>query len=137
VNGLVVIPRGAAATALVTEAEPRNAWGTAESWGSISTRCALRTRKKRRSAPTRKANGSNSSAGAILPLASGKDVVFMEGTDFTAYVDGDMKLKKAAFQTEKDSSSAAPAHADHKPSQPRWFSETPGNQRTNPRSCPP
>jgi len=35
--------------------------------------------------------------------------------------DGDMHLKKAAFQTEKDSSRAAPAPPDQKVSQPPGF----------------
>jgi len=121
VNGLVVIPRGAAATALVTEAEPKKRLGHGGKLGFNINSVRLKDEEKAAVRSYQESNGSNSSAGAILPLASGKDVVFMEGTDFTAYVDGDMKLKKAAFQTEKDSSSAAPAPADHKPSQPRGF----------------
>jgi hypothetical protein len=121
VNGLVVIPRGAAATALVTEAEPKKRLGHGGKLGFNINSVRLKDEEKAAVRSYQESNGSNSSAGAILLLASGKDVVFMEGTDFTAYVDGDMKLKKAAFQTEKDSSSAAPAPADHKPSQPRGF----------------
>jgi hypothetical protein len=59
--------------------------------------------------------GSNNSAGAILPLASGKEVVFTQGMEFTAYVDGDMQLKRADFQAEKSPASAAPASPDRKP----------------------
>src|SRR6266849_2427725 len=65
--------------------------------------------------------GANNAAGTILPLASGKDVVFAQGTEFTAYVDGDMKLKKEAFQAEKANSSAAPAPPDGKPTPPGGY----------------
>jgi hypothetical protein len=118
VNGLVVIPRGAAATAVVTEAEPKKRLGHGGKLGFNINWVRLRDDEKAAVRSYQESTGSNSSAGAILPLASGKDVVFTEGTDFTAYVDGDMKLKKAAFQAEKDSSSATPT--DHKPSQPRF-----------------
>jgi hypothetical protein len=121
VNGLVVIPKGAAATALVTEAEPKKRLGHGGKLGFNINSVRLRDDEKAAVRSYQESNGSSNSAGAILPLASGKDVVFTEGTDFTAYVDGDMKLKKEAFQAEKGSSSAAPAPADHKPSQPRGF----------------
>ena len=119
VNGVVVIPRGAAATAVVTEAEPKKRLGHGGKLGFNINSVRLSDDEKAAVRSYQESTGSNSSTGAILPLASGKDVVFTEGTDFTAYVDGDMKLKKAAFQGEKHSSSAAPAPADHKPSKPR------------------
>ncbi len=121
VNGLLVIPRGAAATALVTEAEPKKRLGHSGKLGFNINSVRLGDDEKAAVRSYQEGSGSNSSAGAILPLASGKDVVFTQGTDFTAYVDGDMKLKKEAFQTGKNSSSAAPAPPDHKPSQPRGF----------------
>lgn len=116
-NGLVVIPKGAAATAVVTEAEPRKRLGHSGKLGfSINS---VRLSDDEKAAVRSYQESSSSSGGAILPLASGKDAVFTEGTDFTAYVDGDMKLKKAAFQAGKDSSNTMPAPADHKPSNPR------------------
>jgi hypothetical protein len=121
VNGFVVIPKGAAATALVTEAEPKKRLGHGGKLGFNINSVRLRNDEKAAVRSYQESAGSNSSAGAILPLTSGKDVVFTEGTDFTAFVDGDMKLKREAFQREKGSSSAAPAPADRKPSQPRGF----------------
>ena len=118
VNGLVVIPRDAAATAVVAEAEPKKRLGHGGKLGFNVNSVRLSDDEKAAVRSYQESTGSNSSGGAIL---SGKDVVFTEGTDFTAYVDGDMKLKKAAFQAQKDSSSAAPAPPDHKRSQPRGF----------------
>jgi polygalacturonase len=45
---------------------------------------------------------SSASAGGALPQARGKDVIFPAGTEFTAYVDGDVHLKKEAFRAVKD-----------------------------------
>ncbi len=119
VNGLVVIPKGAAATAIVIEAEPKKRLGHGGKLGFNINTVRLWDDEKAAVRSYQESTGSNSSGGAILPLGSGKDVVFTEGTDFTAYVDGDMKLKKAAFQSEKDTSSGTPAPSDHKPSKPR------------------
>jgi hypothetical protein len=47
----------------------------------------------------------------------GKDIVFAEGSDFTAYVDGDVHLKKETFLAVKDGAKAAPATQN--PSHPR------------------
>lgn len=116
-NGLVVIPRGAAATAVVMQAEPKKRLGHGGKLGfNINS---VRLGDDEKAAIRSYQESSSSSGGAMLPLASGKDVVFTEGTDFTAYVDGDMKLKKAAFQAEKDSSNTTPAPANQKPSKPR------------------
>jgi len=119
VNGLVVIPKGAAATAIVMEAEPKKRLGHGGKLGFNINSVRLWDDEKAAVRSYQESTGSSSSGGAILPLGSGKDVVFTEGTDFTAYVDGDMKLKKAAFQAEKDTSSATPAPSEHKPSKPR------------------
>jgi len=59
--------------------------------------------------------GSNNSAGAINPLSSGKEVVFTQGTEFTAYVDGDMQLKREDFKAERNRSNAESAAPDRKP----------------------
>jgi hypothetical protein len=121
VEGLSVIPRGAVATGLVTEAEPKKRLGHGGKLAFSINFVRLRDNEKAAVRSFQESTGSNNSAGAILPLATGKEVVFAQGTEFTAYVDGDMKLKKEAFQAEKDPPSATPAPPDHKPSQPRGF----------------
>ena len=121
VDGLSVIPKGAAAAGLVTEAEPKKRLGHSGKLAFSINFVHLKDDEKAAVRFFHESSGSNNSAGAILPLASGKDVVFTQGAEFTAYVDGDIQLKKEAFQAEKDTSSAAPAPPDHKPSQPRQF----------------
>jgi len=116
-----VIPSGAAATGLVTEAEPKRRLGHGGKLAFSINSVRLRDNEKAAVRSFQESAGSNNSAGVILPLASGKEVVFTQGTEFTAYVDGDLRLRKEAFQSEKDPSSAAPALPDRKPSQPRGF----------------
>jgi hypothetical protein len=121
VNGVSVIPAGAAAAGLVKEAEPRRRLGHGGKLAfSIDSVC-LKDDEKAAVRSYQESTGANNSAGVILPLASGKDMVFVQGTEFTAYVDGDMKLKKEAFQQEKANSSGAPAPPDRKPTPPDEF----------------
>jgi hypothetical protein len=120
VDGLAVIPRGAAATGLVKEVEPRKRLGHGGKLAFSIDSVRLKDDEKAAVRSFQESSGANNSAGGILP-GSGKDVVFTQGTEFTAYVDGDMHLKKAAFQAEKDSSRAAPAPPDQKASQPLGF----------------
>jgi len=121
VDGLSVIPQGAAATGVVKEAEPKKRLGHGGKLAFSINFVRLRNDEKAAVRSFQESAGSNNSAGAILPLATGKEVVFTQGSEFTAYVDGDMKLKKEAFRAAKDDSSPAPAPPDHKPSPPRGF----------------
>src|SRR5437016_361922 len=121
VDGLAVITQGAAATGLVKEVEPRRRLGHGGKLAFSIDSVRLKDDEKAAVRSFQESSGTNNSAGVILPLASGKDVVFTQGTEFTAYVDGDMHLKKAAFEAEKDSSRAAPAPSDQKASQPPEF----------------
>ena len=119
VDGLKVIPRGAMATGVVKEAEPKKRLGRSGKLAFSIDLVRLKDNEKAAVRSFQESTGSSSSAGAVLPLATGKEVVFTQGSEFMAYVDGDMKLKKEAFQAARDDSNAAPAHPDHKPSQPR------------------
>jgi len=121
VDGLSVIPSGATAIGLVTEAEPKKRMGHGGKLAFTINFVRLKDDEKASVRSFQESTGSNSSTGAILPLSSGKDVVFAQGTEFTAYVDGDMQLKKVAFQAAKDTSSSAPAPPAQNPSQPRGF----------------
>jgi hypothetical protein len=118
IDGLSVIPQGSAAIGLVTDAEPKKRLGHGGKLAFSINFVRLKDNEKAAVRSFQESTGSNNSAGAILPLSSGKDVVFTQGTEFIAYVDGDMQLRKESFQAEKDTSSAAPAPPDHKPSQP-------------------
>ncbi len=121
VDGLAVIPQGAAATGLVKEVEPRKRLGRGGKLAFSIDSVRLKDNEKAAVRSFQESSGANNAAGAILPLASGKDVVFAQGTEFTAYVDGEMKLKKEAFQGEKATSSAAPAPSDGKPTPPGGY----------------
>jgi hypothetical protein len=121
VDGVSVIPQGAVATGVVKEAEPKKRLGHGGKLAFSIDFVRLKDNEKAAVRSFQESTGSNSSAGAILPLGTGKEVVFTQGSEFTAYVDGDMKLKKEAFRAAKDDSSPAPAPPDHKPSQPRGF----------------
>ncbi len=118
VDGLAVIPQGAAATGLVKEVEPRRRLGHGGKLAFSIDSVRLKDNEKAAVRSFQESTGANNAAGTILPLASGKDVVFAQGTEFTAYVDGEMKLKKEAFEAEKANSSAAPAAPDGKPTPP-------------------
>ena len=114
-DGLAVIPRGAAAVGVVKEAEPRKRLGHGGKLAFSINTVRLRDNEEAAVRSFQESSGANNSAGGIL---SSKDVVFAQGTEFTAYVDGDMHLKKAAFQAEKDSSGTAPAPPNQKAPQP-------------------
>jgi hypothetical protein len=117
VEGLSVIPRGATAIGIVTDAEPKKRLGRGGKLGLSINFVRLSDNEKAAVRSFQEGNGSNTSAGAVLPLASGKDVAFAQGTEFTAYVDGDMQLKREAFQAAKDDD--APAPPAQNPPQPR------------------
>jgi hypothetical protein len=115
VDGISVIPAGSTAIGLVSEAEPKKRMGHGGKLAFTVNFVRLKDDEKATVRSFQETTGSNNSAGAILPLSSGKEVVFTQGTEFTAYVDGDMQLKKEAFQAEKGSSNPAPAPPDRKP----------------------
>jgi hypothetical protein len=119
VDGFLVIPQGAAAVGSVKEAEPKKRLGHGGKLAFSINFVRLKDNEKATVRSYQESTGPNNSAGTILPLATGKEVVYVEGTEFTAYVDGDMKLKKEAFQPESNPASAVPAPPGRKPSQPR------------------
>jgi hypothetical protein len=121
VDGLSVIPQGATGTGVVKEAEAKKRMGHGGKLAFSIDFVRLKDNEKAAVRSFQESTGSNSSAGAVLPLATGKEVVFTQGSEFIAYVDGDMKLKKEAFQSAKNDSGAAPAPPEQKPSQPRGF----------------
>jgi hypothetical protein len=115
VDGLSVVPAGSPAIGIVSEAEPKKRMGHGGKLAFSVNFVRLKDDEKAAVRSFQESTGSNNSAGAILPLASGKEVVFTQGMEFTAYVDGDMQLKRADFQAEKSPASAAPASPDRKP----------------------
>jgi hypothetical protein len=117
VNGICVIAIGAKASGTVTEAEPKKRMGHGGKLGLGINSVQLANHEKAAVRSFLGTTGANSAAGSVLPLARGKDVVFTEGTEFTAFVDGDVYLKRAAFQPAKDG--AGSTSAAQNPSRPR------------------
>ena len=115
VDGISVIPAGSTAIGIVSEAEPKKRMGHGGRLAFSVNFVRLKDDEKAAVRSFQETTGSNNSAGAILPLSSGKEVVFAQGMEFTAYVDGDMPLKREDFQPERTRSSPAPAPPDRKP----------------------
>ena len=115
VDGISVIPAGSSAIGIVSEAEPKKRMGHGGKLAFSVNFVRLKDDEKAVVRSFQETTGSNNSAGAILPLSSGKEVVFTQGMEFTAYVDGDMPLKREDFQAERNRSSPAPASPDRKP----------------------
>jgi hypothetical protein len=113
VDGIRVIPRGAKAGGTVTEAEAKKRMGHGGKLTLAIQSVRLGNNEK---AAVRSFLETTGAAGGVLPLAHGKDVVFTEGTEFTAFVDGDVYLKRVAFQPSKDRSTAtASQNSSHPP----------------------
>jgi hypothetical protein len=108
IDGLCVIAKGAPAIGVVTEAEPKKRMGHGGKLGVLVKSVRLSDDEKAAVRSFQESAGSSSSTVAINPLAHGKDVEFTQGTDFTAYADGDMPLKREAFQAAKTGASSAP-----------------------------
>lgn len=117
VDGIRVIPIGAKAGGTVTEAEPKKRMGHGGKLTLAINFVRLANDEKAAVRSFLEMTGANSAAGSVLPLAHGKDVVFTEGTEFTAFVDGDVYLKRATLQPVKDG--AGSASAAQNPSRPR------------------
>jgi hypothetical protein len=115
VDGISVIPAGSTAIGLVSEAEPKKRMGHGGKLAFSVNFVRLKDDEKATVRSFQETTGSNNSAGAINPLSSGKEVVFTQGMEFTAYVDGDMPLKREDFQAERNRSNSPPASPDRKP----------------------
>lgn len=115
VDGISVIPAGSAAIGLVSEAAPKKRMGHGGKLAFSVNFVRLKDDEKATVRSFQETAGSNNSTGAINPLSSGKEVVFTQGMEFTAYVDGDMPLKRGDFEAERNHSSAAPVSPDRKP----------------------
>jgi hypothetical protein len=110
VEGLLVIPKGAAATGTVTEAETKKRLGGhGGKVGVVINSVILGDKEKAAIRGYQQADGASSVTGSVVPLKSGKDVEMPQGTEIKATVDGDIKLKREAFPAVKDAQSASAA----------------------------
>ena len=120
VDDVTVIPRGAVASAMVKEAEPKKHLGHGGKLGFLVYSVRLGDDEKAPARSFQEGTGTNNSVGSVLPMASGKDIVFPQGMEFTAYIDGDMHLKREAFQSGKGNTKkpAATSATAQNPAQP-------------------
>jgi len=117
VDGLTVVPIGATAVGIVTEVEPKKRLGRGGKLALSINFLRLGNNEKAAVRSFQETSESSSLAGAGVSQGHGKDIVFAEGSDFTAYVDGDVHLKKETFLAAKDGANAAPGAQN--PAHPR------------------
>ncbi len=108
VDDFLVIPKGAVALGVVNEAEPRKALGRGGKLSVLIKSVRLADNEQASLRSGTEAKGSSSTAGMVIPVMHGKDVAFTKGTDFTAYVNGDTRLKKENFHAAPDPGDAVP-----------------------------
>ncbi len=116
VDGVTVIPIGATATGIVMEVEPRKRFGRGGKLSLSINFVRLGNNEKAAVRSFQESTELNPIAGAGAPQAHGKDIVIPQGTEFTAYVDGDVHLKKEGFLAAKDG--ANPTASGQNPSHP-------------------
>src|SRR6266849_2088704 len=109
VDGIRVVPIGATAVGIVTEVEPKKRLGRGGKLALSINRLRLGNNENAAVRSFQETSESSSLAGAGVSQGHGKDIVFAEGSDFTAYVDGDVHLKKEEFLALKDGANAAAA----------------------------
>ena len=93
VNGVLVVGKGAPATGIVREAEAKKRLGRGGVLGITLNSVRLADNEKAAVRGYQETRGSSGSTSAL----SSKDVAFIQGTEFTALVDGDVHLKREAF----------------------------------------
>ena len=109
VDGLLVISKGAIAAGVVNEAEPKKALGRGGKLGVLVRSVRLANNQEAVLRSGGEAKGSSSSAGMVIPVMHGKDITLPKGTEITAFVNGDTRLKRENFH-------AAPQIPDAPPS---------------------
>jgi len=115
VDGVTVLPVGSKVSGVIAEAEPKKRFGHG---GKLAFSIASMTLADGEQVKVRcyqEASGSsNTSADAVLPLSSGKDVAIPKDVEFTALVDGEMRLKREGFDSPKTHPAASPATSKQK-----------------------
>lgn len=98
VDGVVVIAKGALAEGSITEVEQRKRMGHGAKLGILVNSAKLLNGGN---AALRGYQESNSGATGATTLVSGKEAGFVAGAEFTASVDGDIRLKREAFNANQ------------------------------------
>jgi hypothetical protein len=115
VDGVAVLPAGSKVNGAIAEAEPKKRFGHGGKLAFSITSMTLADGEQIKVRCYQEASGSsNTSADAVLPLNSGKDVTIPKDVEFTALVDGEARLKRDGFDHPKTSPAASPASAVQK-----------------------
>ena len=97
VHGRTLIDKGAPAAGTVTEAEPKGRMGKGGKL-NVSVNSVQLANGEKLALRSFGINTSNETKpGLSLPKLHGKEVTFPQGSEMTAYVDGDQHLKAASF----------------------------------------
>jgi hypothetical protein len=109
VDGFLVIAKGANATGVINEAEPKKALGRGGKLGVLVRSVRLANNQEAVLRSGGEGKGSSSTAGMVIPVMHGKDITFPKGMDFTAYVNGDTRLKRENFHPAPETPDAPPS----------------------------
>jgi hypothetical protein len=118
VDGVTVLPEGSKVTGVIAEAEPKKRFGHGGKLAFSITSIMLADGEQIKVRCYQEASGSsNTSADAVVPLSSGKDVTIPKDVEFTALVDGEARLKREGFENQKTHPATSPSSTVQK-SQP-------------------
>jgi hypothetical protein len=118
VEAVKVLPAGSSVSGVIAEADPKKRFGHGGKLAFSITSITLADGEQVKVRCYQEASGSsNTSADAVLPLSSGKDVSIPKDVEFTVLVDGETRLKREEFENRKAPSVPKPQSAGSK-SQP-------------------
>jgi hypothetical protein len=116
VDGITVLPAGSKVSGAIAEAEAKKRFGHGGKLAFSITSMTLADGEQIKVRCYQEASGSsNTSADAVLPLNSGKDVTIPKDVEFTALVDGEARLKREGFETPKTLPAASPLASGQEP----------------------
>jgi hypothetical protein len=115
VEGFSLVRKGAMAIGVVTEAEPKRRLGRGGKLSVSIISVRLTNDEKADLRSVKEGKGSSSTAGAIFPMKFGKDVEFSQGAEFTAYVNGDKRLKRENFHAGPNSGTGSASSPQEPP----------------------
>jgi PEGA domain len=127
VDGVVVLPKGSAAVGTVTEAEAKRTMGRAGKLDIAISYARLKDNEKVALRATKEAKGGSHTgamAGAMVATVAlsfglaaplflfmkGKDITIPQGTEVTAFVEGDMRLDMTKFGVTPAAPAVAPSN---------------------------
>jgi hypothetical protein len=110
VDGVIVLSAGWKVNGAIAEAEAKKRFGHGGKLAFTITSMTLADGEQVKVRCYQEASGSsNTSADSVIPLSSGKDVTIPKDVEFTALVDGELRLKREGFDHPKISPASSPA----------------------------